>query len=59
MNPQLKTLLKNLTNHLNNIQHEMNSVNKIKNQIRKISAKPIVQKCDDEYLRKIIRQGGL
>ena len=59
MKPQLKTLLKNLTNHLNNIQHEINNVNKIKKQILKISSKPIVEKCDDEYIRKIIRQGGL
>lgn len=59
MNAQLKTLLKNLTIHLNNIQHEINNVNKIKKKILKFSSKPIVQKCDDEYLRKIIRQGGL
>jgi hypothetical protein len=59
MKPQLKKLLKNLTCHLNNIQNEINNVNKIKKQILKISSKPIVEKCDDEYIRKIIRQGGL
>lgn len=59
MKPLLKKLLKNLTYHLDNIQHEINNVNKIKKQILKISSKPIVEKCDDEYIRKIIRQGGL
>jgi hypothetical protein len=37
----------------------MNKINKIKKQIHILKSKPVVIPCDDEHIRKIIRQGGL
>lgn len=53
-------ILERITKDISKLQFE---INKVKNKkplfLKKISKKPEVIECNDEYIRRIIKNGGL
>lgn len=53
-------ILERITKDISKLQFEINKVNKKKTYFKKkISKKPEVIECTDEYVRRIIKNGGL